>query len=184
LDSVPILTLSKWVQRWKERLNKSNLSVALKRIVKDSNGITTKEEQWKQYIETPSEHTRINTERIAGELKKKLMIKDMGQRHESKNSIEFTIPFPNYADFYEEDEIIEFSIVESMKNKIEDELAGNLNEILSLAVTRDNRNLVVKIRCESCSSLDRPCAPSSLQPVYADATRTPALLYNIWLLGT
>jgi len=140
---LPILTLSKWVQRQRERLNKSNLSPALKRIVRDSNGITTKNEQ---YVEMTSEPIRINTERIARELKKKLMIKEMGKRHESKNSIEITIPFQNYADIYEEDEIIEFSIVESMKNKIEDELAGNLNEILSLTVTRDNRNLVVKIQ--------------------------------------
>jgi predicted transglutaminase-like protease len=145
-QKLPILTLSKWVQRWKERLHKSNLKPESKKIVKDSKRITTVKEQLEQYIETPSEHTRINTERIAGELKKKLMIKDMGKRHESKNSIEITIPFQNYANIYEEDEIIEFSIVESMKNRIEDELTGNLDEILDLTVTRNDGNLVVNIQ--------------------------------------
>jgi predicted transglutaminase-like protease len=140
-QKLPVLTLEKWVQIWKERLKKKKLKLDLIRIIKDMEGIKTKRAK---YTESIGQINKIDTTKIVDELKRKLEIKEIDKGPNFKDYLEITIPL--YAYLYEEDDITEFSIIESIKNRIEDELTGKIKEIYNLTINQKDKDLVLKIQ--------------------------------------
>jgi len=143
-QKLPILTFEKWKQKWCERFKKKNLKVGFIRIIYDGIRVETKYTYHKG-IGNAREAKAIDTSKIVKDLKKKLGIKKLDSK--TKGYLQITLPFKNYGDYYEEDDIIEFSISESMKNKIEDELAGNVSKIRNLVITTKDRDFFLTVYC-------------------------------------
>jgi len=125
-------------------LKKKKLKEKLIKIIKDGEKIKTERAK---YIENTGQINKIDTTKIVEELKRKLKIKEIDKGSNFKGCLEIPIPpFKNYAYLYEEDEITEFSITESIKNRIEDELTGNIKDICNLTIIQDDKDLVLKIQ--------------------------------------
>lgn len=151
---LPVLTLEKWVQVWIEKLKfliifkKKKLKVDFISILKNKRVAKT---GWVQYTRSERPIRNIDTNKIVKELKRTLKIKEINKGSKKfKYPLEITVPpLRNYAYYYGEDEITNFSIITAIKNKIEDELVGDFREILDLTIGQKDRDLVLKIQLVS-----------------------------------
>ena len=59
--------------------------------------------------------------------------------------IDLEIPLRNYARYYDDDEIIKFSLIRKIKNRLENEFCGNIDKILKINISQENeRDLIVQ----------------------------------------
>ena len=139
-QKLPVLTVEDWVQMREVQLKKTKFY----KIIKDGESLKTKPTE---YTERTGQINKINTTKIVEELKKKLKIKEVDKSSDLRiNPLKpITISLKNYA-YLEEDEITEFSVIESIKNKIEDELVGDFKEIFDLTLDQKDKDLVLKIQ--------------------------------------
>jgi len=137
---LPILTLEKWLILWREKLNKKKIKADILKMVYEKGKIKTRKVYSKEVSD--AEISKINVKSLTDRLAKELRIKQI----ETKcKLIEPPLRFENYAICYDNDEIVEFSLIKSMKNKLDQEYCGNLNKISKIEIIQDNKDLILKV---------------------------------------
>ena len=84
---------------------------------------------------------KINTENLTEEISKILGVKP--SLHIDNPDLE--IPLHDYADYYDDDEIIKYSLIRAIKNRLESEFCGNMDKISKVAITQNEKDLTVAV---------------------------------------
>ena len=74
----------------------------------------------------------INTDKLAEEVSKMLDI----NQNSLEDEIGFKIKLSDYAKYYDDDEIIEYSFTRAIKNKIKNEFCGNIDKISKISINQ------------------------------------------------
>jgi len=130
---LPILTLEKWLQRWKRRDANS-----YKLVIKNGDVDIEK-------INMPLSRSRAS---CCFENIEKSVLKALNIRPRLENSThKMEIPLKNYALYYENDEIVKYSIIRSIKNAIEREFCGAIDKVTDIKIRRggDKKDLVLEV---------------------------------------
>jgi len=152
---LPVLTLKKWMEFWNERMSKNILfkflswilrvikkgELTLYEIIIDQNIKIEKIESKKLYV---TNIPKIETDKLTDKLMNNLNIKQT----ERKSKADLEIFLENFALCYDKDEIdeiIEFSLIKAIKNKLKNELCGNLSKISKIKITQDKRDLILNV---------------------------------------
>ena len=85
---------------------------------------------------------KINTGKLAEEISKMLEIKGSSNKDKTVLNIELF----DYAEYYDNDEIIEYSFMRAIKNRLESEFCGNLDKISKVNINQnDEKDLIVTV---------------------------------------
>ena len=137
---LPILRIDKWlISRKKEKAD-----VYVSEVLRDSIGELTKVtfSKHEQITRKPKpDLPKINTEKLTEEIAKILGISQSSQKNES----DFDIPLSNYASYYDDDDIIKYSLIKAIKNKLERELCNNLDKVPKIEIIQNGKDLVLNV---------------------------------------
>jgi predicted transglutaminase-like protease len=137
---LPVLTLEKWLMRWGQKKAK----IFVSEVSWGSKGEPV-EISFKRYdtanLTGFSDTTIVDTEKLTSELVYQLKISQVPEKGET----EFEVALKNYAACYERDEIVTYSIVRAIKNRIECEFCSNVEKISKIKVEQRDKDLVVKV---------------------------------------
>ena len=137
---LPILRIDKWLIRWK----KEKADVCVSEVLRDSTGELTKVtfSKHEQITRKPKpDLPKINTEKLTEEIAKILGISQSSQKNES----DFDIPLSNYALYYDDDDIIKYSLIKAIKNKLESELCSNLDKNSKIVIVQNENDLISNV---------------------------------------
>ena len=115
--------------------------LTLYEIIIDQNIKIEKIESKKLYV---TNIPKIETDKLTDKLMNNLNIKQT----ERKSKADLEIFLENFALCYDKDEIdeiIEFSLIKAIKNKLKNELCGNLSKISKIKITQDKRDLILNV---------------------------------------
>lgn len=143
LDQVlPVLTMDKWLKEW----NRKSANIYVARLVFDSDGKPIDIEFKKNGKVSISDYSEkpINMKKLTKEVVKMLKINQVSQ----KEKPDFEIPLKNYAAYYEDDEIVIYSLARAIKNKLENELCSNINKVSKVEISQNGKDLIVKVYIE------------------------------------
>ncbi len=150
---LPILTLEKWLMFWKEKMSKNKFFCVLSYIRRNfgegeaeiyeirpaQKNISTKKIESKRLPATKIPN--VDTVNLTNKLAKMLEIKQISRKRRPS----LKIPLEDYAMLYDKDKITEFSLIRAIKNKLENELCGNLSKISNIEITQKKKDLILKI---------------------------------------
>ena len=139
-QKLPVTTLERWMSYWKSRLNKKSLDVTILKAIYQEGGIEISYEDKREVknFSVPIVDVNSLTKRLLAEL-------DITEVTAS-NKIGKPKPLPPLKDMalkYEHDEIVEYSMVQSFKNKILDEFCGNIKRITNVEVQQDGKDIIL-----------------------------------------
>jgi len=143
---LPILSLKKWIQVWKNKLGKRKLEPQLL-MVKKNDGIkiikTEKFRDDRSQYEANSTLSKMILAEITNKLKREFLVKKMSV----KNFEEFQLPVvKKFRMFLEDDEVIKYSLQRHVKMKIEDELCNRIQDMVDLDLQENNNGLILKVK--------------------------------------
>jgi len=141
---LPVLTLSRWLKanRHLTRLSLRKIAnVYASKLIRDSEGkplgIEFKKCERIPILDFSEE--QVNTEKLTKEVAKLLKINQMSQEREP----DFKITIPNFANYFEDDEIVMYSMARAIKLKLENELCSNFENIEKIEIKQDGVDLIV-----------------------------------------
>ncbi len=130
---LPILTIDKWKGK------KKKIYIYKSKLIKDSRGKTidvTFDMHASICRESKVDFPKINTEKLTEEIANILEIKQSSHKDEP----DFKITLPNYAIYYDDDEITKYSLIRAIKNRLENEVCGNMNKISKVNISQNEQN--------------------------------------------
>jgi len=150
-QKLPVLTLEKWMELWNKKMSKSIMFRLFSHIFRVFKGgevqilemvldgrIETKNVSSKRLDKKDAPKIDVDnlTDRVAQNM-------GMDQFSEKNKSI-LEIPLKNFAICYEKDEIVEYSLLRAIENKLEYELCGNRENITKIEITQNKTDLILK----------------------------------------
>lgn len=136
-QKLPVLTINGWMRRWKRK----NADVYVSELLKDSEGnpagIAFSRHE-KIVLSYPSE-VQVNTEKLTEEVSKLLEIPQTSE----KEKPDFEICMQNFALYYEDDEIVIYSMARAIKLRLENELCSNFENIEKIEINQNGSDLIV-----------------------------------------
>jgi predicted transglutaminase-like protease len=137
---LPILTLDKWKEKWRLRFNKKDLDIDTLEIYleKDKVEVRTIKMDNISFILDKSD-----IEELIKKLKELLKLQTQEAKEQTDPNLEF--PVKNIVPLFCNENLFKDSLIELVKNKIEDELVGNINEIKNVDIELKNEDLILKI---------------------------------------
>ncbi len=137
----PVLTLNRWVAKWRIlykigdviRLNRIYVSEVLEKV--EFNKHEKMNEKAKLVL------PEVDTGKLTEEIAKMLKISQKSQKEEP----DFEITMPNFANYFEDDEIVIYSMARAIKLKLEDEFCSNLKNIEKIEIKQNGNDLIVSI---------------------------------------
>lgn len=144
-QKLPIRTLDKWLEVW----NKKKVTLYKLEKVYTDTSIELKFSKVGQYPKKKENEPKNKRDewlkRFESELNELFRAKNTLT---TKRCSEVSIPLKNLLKSYENDEIVEYSLLRLLKNTIEDKLCSNVNKINKIKLTTqdDDLNLVVYLR--------------------------------------
>lgn len=142
---LPIRDLDSWLEFWKKRSKKKNLNEKFVKIYIKSGKIQTEITKINHQSES---NTNNDINNFIEKLKKKMNL----QKSSVKGSIEFDVHLKNFFLLNYGRDIVENSILEFVKNRIEDETVGNIEEISDLIPSQQGDDLIIKIKVKNGNS--------------------------------
>lgn len=136
---LPILSMDNWLIKWNKEANIYKLKIDEKSKRKPLDAVFDRHEQIPK--KTNELTPKINTEKLTEETAKILGIKQSSH----KNKSDFEISLSDYAIYYEDDEITKYSLIRAIKNRLENELCGNMNKISKINISQNKRDLTVSV---------------------------------------
>jgi len=135
---LPILTINRWLKVW----NQKSANVYVSKLKRNPKGETSIDfRKYKKELLLNFSEKSINIEKLTREVTRLLKIDQKSQ----KRKHDFEIILPDFATYYEDDEIVIHSMARAIKNKLESEFCGNINRISKIDIIQNERNLIVKI---------------------------------------
>lgn len=133
-QKLPILTKNNWLRVW----NKKKTQVYVAELKKDSEKVEIKK-YGKIVFSKSAQKTSFSelTENVAKVLKLSQVT--------NKRTSDFQILLKNCAIIYEDDEIVKYSLVRAIRNKIVNEFCGNLNKISKIEMVKKKNDLILKV---------------------------------------
>jgi len=139
---LPILTITRWLKVW----NQKSANVYVSKLKQNSEReMSIDFRKYKKENLLDSSEKFANIEKLTREVTKLLKIDQKSQ----KKKHDFEITLPNFATYYEDDEIVIHSMARAIKNKLESEFCGNINRISKIDIIQNGRDLIVKIYTNS-----------------------------------
>ena len=137
-QQLPVMTLEKWLILWKEELNKKKLKANVLEIVFDGKKIKTKKIDCKKSDRTKI--PKVDIKGLTNTLLNNLRVKPTIR----KTNADLEIPLKNLAISYEKDEIIVFSIIKTIENKLENEFC-DLSKISRIELRQNKKDIILRI---------------------------------------
>ncbi len=143
---LPVLTMDKWFAKNNHLMRLSLRKIAVtyvSELRRESEGMPV-DIEFKNYEKismSDFSEKPINTEKLTKEVTKLLKISQTPQKEEP----DFKITMPNFATYYEDDEIVIYSMARAIKNKLESEFCGNTDKISRIEITQNGKDLIVKV---------------------------------------
>jgi len=137
---LPILT----IDRWLINCNKKKADIYISKVLRDSSGKPISVDfsnHEKIVIKENLEALKINNEKLTEEVANILGIRQSSH----KDKPNFEILLKNYAFYYEDDEIIKYSLIRSIRNRLENELCSNINKIIRIKLSQIEKDLNIEV---------------------------------------
>jgi len=136
---LPILTIDKWLLA----RNKTEADCSISEIIRDSK-------------KKPINVTFSNPKKIDRKLKREIpkiddeKLKDIANfivknQNLHEDNTDFKIVLPNYAIYYDDDEIVKYSLIRGIKNKLDNELCGNIDIISNIKISQNKNDLIIAV---------------------------------------
>ncbi len=150
-QKLPVLTLEKWMLLWNKKTSKNilfKIQSSILRIIRKGevqiyevflDGNVKIKKICNKKLEG-GKVPKIDTKYIVKKLENDLRI---GQISEN-NVLTAIIPLKNFALCYDRDEIVEYSLIKAIKNKLENEFCGNLDKITGIEIKQNNEDLILE----------------------------------------
>ncbi|WP_175059065.1 transglutaminase-like domain-containing protein [Thermococcus sp. 2319x1] len=138
---LPITSLERWIGYWRSRLNKKSLNVIILKAFYQEGRIKIEEVDKREVKNLSIPIVDVNS------LNKRLL-EELGiEKMTVSNKVEKikSIRLKDMALKYENDEIVEYSMVRAFKNKILNEFCGDIKKITKIAVQQDGKDIVLNI---------------------------------------
>jgi len=142
-QKLPVLTWEKWLIYWKQK----NTTVYISKLIKTSeNQLRFYFKKYKKLSLRKDLLTKpIDTQKIQHEVVKILKISQIS----AKDKPDFELTFPKFATYYEDDEIVIYSMARAIKKKLENELCGNINTVSKIEIKHKKEDFVVDVYLNS-----------------------------------
>lgn len=152
---LPVLTIEKWIDFWSRRMSKSvvhKISSFFYRILKggevevfellvdDCGNINVEKtgcQKLSKVISTPQVDVEYLLNRVVYDMKI--------SQNLDKKAYDLEINLKNFAVCYDRDEIVEFSLLKAIRNKLESELCGNLTKVKGIKINQKQADLVLGV---------------------------------------
>ncbi len=139
-QKLPILTLDKWDEKWKRRFKKQDLNIHMIQITLDKDKVKI------QSVKSGEISFKFDNSEISYLVDKvRLSLNLKFGKIEEGSSPNLKIPVKDISFLFSDDEIFKDSLIELIKNKIEDELVGNIDKIKNLDIELEKNDLILKI---------------------------------------
>lgn len=138
---LPVSTINRWLMRWDKR----KVKVIVSKLKWGRRGEVVDVENWKKkYNAKREKSSSLNTKVLTEKVVKALRTKQTPR--ECYPDVEMRLK--SFALYYEDDGVVEYSMVRAIKNRVEGELCGDVGRISRLEVCkdgRDNKDLIAKV---------------------------------------
>ena len=159
-QKLPVLTLERWLNIWSEKTSKeihTKIFSWLLRVfkggeVKISKIVFDKKVSLKEVCRKKLESATIpdvDTKYLTSELQRILKVRSSENKNENNKTETIKKPVRLFALKYEDDEIVKYSLVRALRNKVETDFCGCLDKISKVEVMQKEKNLVLKIYYKS-----------------------------------
>ncbi|KPU62399.1 hypothetical protein EP1X_09010 [Thermococcus sp. EP1] len=139
-QKLPICTLDKWLEVW----NKEEITLYKLEKISKNGSIELKFSKVGQY---PRNKTRNDYEEYLQKLECEIN-KMFGLNKPLKKGKPVKIKLKNFVQYWENDEIVQYSILRLLKNKIEAELCGNISRLAKIELVQLDKDLTLNIYLE------------------------------------
>ena len=137
-QKLPILTWDNWLIKW----NQKNAIVYISKLIKVSDDrVDFCFKKYKKLSLQEKFYTRPNTQKIQDEVVKMLKISQTSK----KDKPDFEITFPEFATYYEDDEIVIYSMARAIKRKLGNELCSNISRVSKIEIVQKEKDIVVSV---------------------------------------
>jgi predicted transglutaminase-like protease len=137
-QKLPVASLEKWLSFWREKKKKKKLKANVYKLIRNKE---LKAEEVDYVIIDKDFIPEVNLERLTNAIVAEIGVKQVSER--SRPDLEISLK--NFAICYEPDEIVEFSLIRAIKNKIESEFCGNLDKVSKIEILQDKNDLILRL---------------------------------------
>jgi len=141
---LPILTTDNWLIKW----NKKKANTYISKLKRDSGGrpINVTFDKHDPITREQKEAPKINNTELTEEITNLLGINQSLYKDKTDFRItDFRICLKNFVIPYEDDAITKYSLIRTIKNKLESELCSNMDKISKIEINQDKGDLIVKV---------------------------------------
>lgn len=124
---------------WLKRRGKEKADVHLLKLEGDEEEMTLID-KGKVILSEKSEEI-VDTDELTRSVAKDMEI----EQHTEGGSPDTEITMENHATFYDDDEIVQYSMIRAIKNKLSDEFSGNMDKVSRIEIEQDEEDLVLKV---------------------------------------
>ena len=139
-QKLPILPIEQWLFYWGIKLKKGKIKADLLEIFHNREKVILK---MAKSVNIKIKKAQKVDPHILSMLTNKL-IKELRLKQENGSGANVTLPLKYYALYCIEDEITEFSLLRAIKNDLENEFCGNINNIYKIEINQKGKDLMLK----------------------------------------
>lgn len=145
-QKLPVLPLNKWKEKWEIRFRKRNLNIKMVRIYFDGDKVKIKSLKCDDILSNLSKSELSELNKLINNIRISYKLKD--SKPKTKPTSELNLK--DIMTFFSNDDLIENSLKEAIKNRIEDELVTNINNLVYLDAEIKNKELILKLWLKLC----------------------------------
>lgn len=152
---LPVLTVERWIDNWSRRmsgkiwfmtqslffriLRRGEVSV-FEMFVDDAGNVKVKESA-RMRLSRVTDVPRVNIESLTRKLVDEIKL---GQDID-ENAFSFEVKLEDFAVYYEDNEIVEFSMLRAINNRLDKELCGQFERICGIELNQRGVDLIAKV---------------------------------------
>jgi len=136
---LPVFTFDNWLMFWKEKFKKKKLKANVLKIIRKNGKIEI--EKLKSEKINKSKTCKRDVKTLANKVVNILEIEEGTRGHKA----DLEIPLRYYALYCDNDEIVEFSLIKAIKNKLENEFCGDLSKISKVEITQHAKDFILSV---------------------------------------
>lgn len=129
-QNLPVLTKDGWFKRWEVKEANVYTSKLARNLNSEITGVSFK--KMPISIFSAKDGNAINAAELADKVSELLGINQSSQ----KDIPDFDFTLKNYAVYYEDDDIVKYSLTIAIKNKLENEFCGNIDKISKIEINQ------------------------------------------------
>jgi len=160
-QKLPITTRDKWIEKWSRRYFdgfwprllsyfniRKRMPLEVYKMIEE-NGETRVKKVFHQKIRDVSDVPKVNEGALTNKIASKLGISQMSEKLEPNAKI----TLKDFALLYDESEIVEFSLLKAIKNKLDSELCDNIKKVTKIEVFQNGSDLTLAVYMRKCARI-------------------------------